>query len=191
MTSDTFVRYLRLFDSFSAQEEDLIREQFPLRKFHEGEELCKIGDVCNSMNFVCSGVLRIYSLSEKGTENTHFFLKENQFCCVLDSFVSQTPSISAIQAACDTEAIVLSRQAMMSVYATIPQLKTAIDQIIQKSLIEKIALRNQYLGEDATTRYTNFLIRQPEIAMRVSLGDVASYLGVTQQSLSRIRKNLV
>jgi len=191
MTSDTFVRYLRLFDSFSAQEEDLIREQFPLRKFHEGEELCKIGEICNSMNFVCSGVLRIYSLSEKGTENTHFFLKENQFCCVLDSFVSQKPSTSAIQAACYTEAIVLSRQAMTAVYTAIPQLKTAIDQIIQKSLIEKIALRNQYLGEDATTRYTNFLIRQPEIAMRVSLADIASYLGITQQSLSRIRKNLV
>lgn len=190
MTADNFIRYLRLFDSFSDQEENLIRSQFPLRKFHEGEELCKIGEVCNAMNFVCSGVLRIYSLSEKGTENTHFFLKENQFCCVLDSFVSHTPSKSAIQAACDTEVIVLQRHTMTNVYTAIPHLKTAIDQIIQKSLIEKIALRNQYLGEDATTRYANFLIRQPEIAMRVSLGDIASYLGVTQQSLSRIRKNL-
>lgn len=191
MIADTFVRYLRLFDSFSDQDEELIREQFPVRKFYEGEELCKIGEVCNAMNFVCSGVLRIYSLSEKGAENTHFFLKENQFCCVLDSFVSQTPSKSVIQAACDTEVIILQRQAMMAVYAEIPHLKTAIDQIIQKSLIEKIALRNQYLGEDATTRYTNFLIRQPDIAMRVPLGHIASYLGITQQSLSRIRKNLV
>ncbi|HTH56043.1 MAG TPA: Crp/Fnr family transcriptional regulator [Cyclobacteriaceae bacterium] len=191
MTSDAFVQYLRLFDSFTDDETSLIRERFPAKKFYEGEQLCKIGEVCHTMNFICNGVLRIYSLNEKGIENTHFFLKENQFCCVLDSFTTQMPSTSAIEAACDTDAIVLHRQAMEMVYNEIPHLKTTINQIIQRSLIEKIALRNLYLGEDATTRYTNFLIRQPEIAMRVSLGDIASYLGVTQQSLSRIRKSMV
>ena len=56
--------------------------------------------------------------------------------------------------------------------------------------MEKIATRNAYMGEDATTRYLKFIQRQPEIALRVPLSDVASYLGITQQSLSRIRRNI-
>jgi len=56
--------------------------------------------------------------------------------------------------------------------------------------LDKIQVRNSYLGEDASLRYRNFLLRQPDIALRVSLADIASYLGITQQSLSRIRKNM-
>jgi hypothetical protein len=55
---------------------------------------------------------------------------------------------------------------------------------------KKIQLRNQYLGKGAAARYQKFLLRQPEVALRVSLRDVASYLGIMQQSLSRIRRQL-
>ena len=71
-----------------------------------------------------------------------------------------------------------------------PYLKELINGITTQSLLEKINVRNSYLGEDAATRYRNFLMRQPDIALRVSLSDIASYLGITQQSLSRIRKNM-
>ncbi len=69
-------------------------------------------------------------------------------------------------------------------------MKELITNITQQTLLEKIRVRNAYMGEDAATRYEKFLAKQPEIALRVPLGDVASYLGVTPQSLSRIRKNM-
>jgi len=76
----------------------------------------------------------------------------------------------------------------MDLYARLPYLRELIDGVIQKGLIEKINTRNAYLGLDSAARYQLFLSRQPEIATRVSLTDVASYLEVTPQSLSRIRR---
>jgi CRP-like cAMP-binding protein len=64
-----------------------------------------------------------------------------------------------------------------------------IDQITQQRLLDKIQLRNSYLGKDAATRYKLFMTQQSDIALRVSLQDIASYLEITPQSLSRIRKN--
>lgn len=106
----------------------------------------------------------------------------------MESFNEQTPAKGAIRAACDAEVIEIPRTALLNIYKQLPYVKQMMDEIFQKSLLDKIAIRNSYLGEDATARYNNFLIRQPEIALRVSLSDIASYLGITQQSLSRIRK---
>jgi hypothetical protein len=65
-----------------------------------------------------------------------------------------------------------------------------INQVTHQALLDKIAIRNAYLGQDSTTRYKTFMANQPEIASKVPLSDIASYLGITPQSLSRIRKNI-
>jgi CRP-like cAMP-binding protein len=94
------------------------------------------------------------------------------------------PAVAGIQTACPTELLVLPRRALQHLATQLPYLQPLIDLITQHTL------RNQYLGEGAAARYQKFLLRQPEVALRVSLRDVASYLGITQQSLSRIRRQL-
>ena len=88
-----------------------------------------------------------------------------------------------LEAARDGELVVLSNAKLTALYEKLPYLKELITGITTQSLLDKIQLRNSYFGEDAATRYRNFLLRQPDIALRVPLSDVASYLGVTQQSL--------
>ena len=95
-----------------------------------------------------------------------------------------------IQAACNTEVLVITKTRLLDLYKKMPYLQTLIDQITQQRLLDKIQIRNTYLGQDAMTRYKLFMMRQPDIALRVSLKDIASYLEITPQSLSRIRKNL-
>ena len=128
--------------------------------------------------------------NEKGNEVTHFFLKENQFCTILNSFNNAVPAEESIQAACDTNVLVINKGKLQSLYEKLPYLKSLIDEITQQALLEKIQIRNAHLGHDSATRYKLFMMRQPEIALRVQLGDVASYLGITPQSLSRIRRNM-
>ena len=84
--------------------------------------------------------------------------------------------------------LVISKAALLDIYEKLPYLKELITGIQQQALLDKIQLRNAFLGEDASARYRLFLMRQPDVALRVPLGDIASYLGVTQQSLSRIRR---
>jgi CRP-like cAMP-binding protein len=187
---DHFINFLCLFKNIPQADIDIIKKELVYRKVTEGEVLFNEGQVCKEMFFICKGVLRIVSQNEKGNKVAYFFLKENQFCSILNSFNNNIVAAEGIEAACDAELVVLKKQKLLSLYEKLPYLKELITGITTQSLLDKIQVRNSYLGEDASTRYRNFLVRQPDIALRVSLSDIASYLGITQQSLSRIRKNM-
>jgi CRP-like cAMP-binding protein len=187
---DSFINFLRLFKNIPDTDAELIRNEVSFRKVAEGEVLFEEGHICREMFFICKGVLRIVAQNDKGNKMTYFFLKENQFCSILNSFNNNIPAAEGIEAACDAELVVLKKQKLFDLYERLPYVKELITGITTQSLLEKINVRNSYLGEDAATRYRNFLMRQPDIALRVSLSDIASYLGITQQSLSRIRKNM-
>lgn len=182
------LNYLQLGKILSEEDQSVILDAFEYRTYKEGETLFQSDHICRQMFFVCKGILRILVQNEHGAEVTHYFLAENRFCTILNSFIKQVVARETIQAACDAEVMCIDRSALMELYSKYPALKTAIDQSVQKTLLEKINTRNTYLGYDSSARYRLFLERQPEIATRVQLGDIASYLGITRQSLSRIRR---
>ena len=187
---DAFINFLGLFKNIPQADIEVIEKEISCRKAIEGEVLLEEGQMCREMFFICKGVLRIVARNEKGNKMAYFFLKENQFCSILNSFNNNIPAIEGIEAACDAELIVLKKQKLLNLYEKLPYLRDLITGITTQALLDKIQIRNSYLGEDASLRYRNFLLRQPDIALRVSLSDIASYLGITQQSLSRIRKTM-
>jgi len=173
-----FINYLQLFKNIPEGDIDIIEHELSYRKVTEGEVLFNEGEICREMFFICKGVLRIVSQNE------------NQFCSILNSFNNNVSATEGIEAACNAELIVLKKQKLLGLYEKLPYLKELINGITTQALLEKIQIRNAYQGEAAAIRYKSFLLRQPDIALRVSLSDIASYLGITQQSLSRIRKNV-
>lgn len=188
--SNELITFLKLFRDIPADDEQLIISALERRSYKEGEYLFRADNICREMYFICNGILRIMVLNEQGNQVTYFFLKENQFCTILNSFNNHVAAHESISAACNVEVLVFSKAALTKLYAQLPYLKTLIDQITQQALLDKIDLKNGYLGHDSTTRYKMFMTRQPDIALRVPLSDIASYLGITPQSLSRIRKNI-
>lgn len=139
---------------------------------------------------IVSGILKITSINEKGNHVTQFFLKENQFCSILSSLNGNTPAEESIVTACECQLLVISKARLLLLYKQLPYFETLLKHITTQTLLSKIQTRNAYMGEDALTRYKKFIDRQPDIALRVPLVDVASYLGITPQSLSRIRRNV-
>ena len=188
--ANALIDFLRLFRDVSEADAELIQQATEERTYKEGNYLFKGGSICREMFFIVDGVLRIMVVNEEGNQVTHFFLKPNQFCTIINSFTNKVKAHESICAACNANVLVLSKFRLDKLYQQLPYLKTLIDQITRQALVDKIALRNAYLGQDSTTRYKTFMARQPEIALRVSLSDVASYLGITPQSLSRIRKKM-
>ncbi|HTI12812.1 MAG TPA: Crp/Fnr family transcriptional regulator [Puia sp.] len=188
--ANPLLAFLQLYRPLSEKDQALIAADFEPRTYREGETLFKGGRTCQEMFFVTNGVLRILATNEKGIDVTHFFTKENQFCTILHSFNNQTPANESIQAACDADVLSITRTRLLALYEKIPYMKELIDQILQQRLLDKIQTRNAYLGEDSVSRYKLFIRQQPDIALRVALKDIASYLGITPQSLSRIRKNI-
>ncbi|MDB5026190.1 MAG: Crp/Fnr family transcriptional regulator [Mucilaginibacter sp.] len=188
--ANQLVSYLEFFQSINDDDKVLITKAFESRSFTEGNHLFYPDHICKELFFICKGILRIVVQNEKGNEVIHYFLKENQFCTILKSFNNQTKAAEGIQAACNVEVLAISKPKLLDLYERLPYLKGLLDQITQQALLDKIELRNSYLGLDSTARYKLFIMQQADVAMRVPLSDVASYLGITQQSLSRIRKNI-
>lgn len=184
------IAYFQLFQSIPEQDQEVIAAHFERKTYREGDLLTTGGKVCHEMFFVCTGVLRILNTTEKGIEVTHFFCKENQFCTILQSFMEETPAEASIQAACDAEVLAITKSRLLALYQQLPYVKEWIETHHQQRLMEKVRIRNTYLGEDAESQYKLFIMQQPDVALRVPLKYIASYLGITPQSLSRIRKNI-
>jgi CRP-like cAMP-binding protein len=184
------ITFLRTFRNIPDTDAALITAAMEERKYKEGDCLFEAGHICRELYFICKGVLRIMSTNESGNEITHFFLKKGQFCTILNSFDNHVIGRDSICAACDTELLAISRNDLDKLYEQIPYLKALINGITHQALLDKIALSSSYRGHDSTTQYKMFLELQPEVALQVPLSDIASYLGITPQSLSRIRKNI-
>ncbi|WP_158799845.1 Crp/Fnr family transcriptional regulator [Pedobacter sp. L105] len=184
------INYLKSLKPISDTDENIITEHFTSKTFKEGDFLILPNKIAKEMFFVCSGVLRIGSTNDKGIELTHYFYNEDRFASILQSFNEETPTSAFIQASCPTEVLSITRNRLLELYEKLPYMKELIDQQNQLRLIEKVNIRNTYLGEDAEGKYKLFMTQHPDIILRIPLKDIASYLGITPQSLSRIRRNI-
>lgn len=185
-----FLHYLRLFRDISEADELLLPHALQPRFLAENTVLVQQGRVCQELFFIVRGVLRLVGQQEDGTQTAYSFCTENHLCPIIDTLTNQLPAAQGIEAACPTEVLVLPRAALLDLCGRLPYLQTIIDTATRRRLLAKEQLRNEYRGKSAASRYQLFLQREPDIARRVSLRDVASYLGITQQSLSRIRRQL-
>jgi CRP-like cAMP-binding protein len=189
MTEPLF-NYLRLYRNISPEDHLVINRHLQCRSVPEGETLLREGKIARELFFISKGVLKIVSTNAKGNDVTQFFLKENHFCTIVHSFNYEEPAGESIVAACEADLIVFNRERLWELYKVLPWFRQLIDSITQQTLLEKIKTRNAYMGEEAAVRYQRFITMQPELALRVSLTDIASYLGITPQSLSRIRRKM-
>jgi CRP/FNR family transcriptional regulator, anaerobic regulatory protein len=182
-------KFLNTYKEIPAADFELIGRHLQHRAIVPGQVLLQQGKTAKELFFVAAGILKIVSTSEKGNDVIQFFIKENKFCTVLYSFNAGIVAHESIVAATNGELLVFSKTSLDALYAQLPYFKSLLESITQQALLNKIQLRNSLMGEEAATRYHKFISQQPDILLRVPLSDVASYLGITQQSLSRIRRN--
>lgn len=185
------ISYLNLFIEVTPQEKALITARCTTRSYTQGEYFLRAGEYCRRIGFVCRGVFRIYVLNSAGEEATSYFMDENRFITNLEPLQTTKPATEYIQASTDAELVVIPKDLLTELEAIDGKWSELIGTITQKSLLEKVYLRNSFLGENATARYQKFLVQQPQVALRVPLQHVASYLGILPQSLSRIRRSLL
>ncbi|HWZ02074.1 MAG TPA: Crp/Fnr family transcriptional regulator [Mucilaginibacter sp.] len=188
--TNCLAKYIQQYRFVPDEDRAWLDQYFEVITAREGDSLFEGGKVCSQLFFVCKGVIRIFSYSDKGVDVTHYFYRENQFCTILESFDKGTVAAPQIEACCDTTVLKISRGKLQEICERLPYLKAIIDEAMQSGLLEKIRVRNSYLGQEAETQYKLFIKQQPDIALRVPVKDIASFLGITPQSLSRIRKQI-
>lgn len=153
-----------------------------------GQHFLKAGDKVNSIIFIAEGIMRTHWLDEKGNDITNFFFKENQFLVPLDSYISGQTSPVSIHAITICKLLIIPREDEQKLATDLPAWQPVFNKIVQASLIRKVADKNVLKGASAKEKYSHFVNENGEIALRTPLQYIASYLEITPQSLSRIRR---
>lgn len=187
---EALINYLLQFGNLNTQQTDFITSKSKELRLRKEDYFSEAGKISKQVGFILEGILRVCYYNNKGEEITVYFIEENNFVVDLDSFDNKIPSSGYVQAVTDTELIVFSAQDWQEIANTIVGWESIVNKIAKKSLLQKIERRNPLVSEDATTRYLAFMEQYPQLVNRIPLSYLASYLGVTQSSLSRIRKKI-
>ncbi|MFP7658130.1 Crp/Fnr family transcriptional regulator [Chryseobacterium proteolyticum] len=172
------------------EEETEIFESFWTEKILEkGDYLLRNGDVCRYDNYVVSGLVKAFYInSENGNEEILYFSIDDWWASDIDSFSKQKTSIYNIQALEKTKVLQINYHSFQNLLRAIPQLERYFRLILESYLgvlQKRLIYHNVY---DAEYRYFDFLERYPDIASRVPQYLIASYLGVSAEFISRLRK---
>lgn len=166
---------------------DAILEAFILNKYQKNYTLKSYGEIANSLFFIEKGLCRIYYVNESGKDITYGFYKEGDFISIAESFFTQSPSVYCIETLEDCLISAISFREFVNLNNKFPAIEKVKSHVLQYFLLIATSRIVALQFQSAQQRYDSLLEQQPEILQRAPLGHIASYLGITQETLSRIR----
>ncbi|ANI87879.1 cyclic nucleotide-binding protein [Arachidicoccus ginsenosidimutans] len=187
---EELTNFILQFGNLNTQQIELIAKKAMEIELHRDAYFSEAGKVPRQVGFILEGILRVCYYDNKGEEVTKYFIDENHLIVDWHHFESNIAASEYVQAVTDCKMLIFSKQHWEELSDTIVGWDNIVHKIIRKALSEKLDRRSPLVSEDATTRYLTFIEKFPSIANRVPLSYIASYLGITQSSLSRIRKNI-
>jgi len=178
------------YKALTQQHIELIESKTELKIIKKGRCFLEAGRVARQLGFLTEGVLRVYLCNKNGEDITRAFITEGHFVLNVFSFNNKIPSEVNFEAVSDCTLLVLSEKDIIELASAIPDWNNIFSKVVAEGLTNKLKISNNMLNQDAKTRYLEFLNTYPGLANRVPLSALASYLGIKQSSLSRIRKNI-
>ena len=184
---DIFRKYLADKITLSDQEFELIESVIVFKKLRKRQYFLQEGDVCHFSAFVCKGLLRYYYVDKKGQEYIMQFAPENYWISDRESMASGMPSKYNIDAIEDSEILLLKKEDFEMIRKTIPAFNDFVNETLKKNVMALQERIHASISLSAEEKYSNFISKYPAINNRVPLHMIASYLGVSAETLSRVR----
>lgn len=188
---EIFKKYLLDKSKVSENDFDLIARLCQIKKLKKHQFLLQEGDVWKYHAFVTKGCLRTYSLDEKGREHILNFAVENWWTGDRESLTSGEASVFNIDALENSELILISKNNFDHLCAEIPAFNDMVNAVLQKSFLAAQSRIHTFISLTAEEKYSKFLEKYPHLPMRVPQGMIASYIGITPETLSRLRRKTV
>jgi CRP-like cAMP-binding protein len=163
---------------------------FNSKKLKKHQFLLNEGEICRYIGFVNSGCLRQYSIDNQGAEHIIQFAIEDWWVSDLHSFLSGLPATYNIDALQDSEVLLLDKSARDELLDACPKMERFFRLLIESNHVATNQRISDSLSASAEERYLKFIKTYPQLFEQVTQNQIASYLGITPQSLSRIRKEL-
>lgn len=183
-------KHLASYNILTQEEIDTFFKLASYRKINKGDFFIREGNTCKEVAFITSGIFRSFYHSSTEKETTYCFLSENSFVTAYSSFISQTKTNENIQALTDVELYNITKEQFVALE------KSSVNWLRLFKIFaeqEYIKLENRIFilqNESAKNRYKKLLETHPNYLKIIPLHYLASYLGITQRHLSRIRKSV-
>ncbi|TKC01248.1 Crp/Fnr family transcriptional regulator [Pedobacter cryotolerans] len=189
---ETLLTYIKRHSESSLSDEDimLIKKSFLFKSLKKKELFLEQGKVCQYTGFIIKGATRQFSIDASGIEHVIQLSIENWWSVDRESFLMKAPSVYNIEAWEDTDLLVLSLENLERIHS-IPAIKEMFWQMNQSNFIASQKRLNYSISLPALERYEEFLKHYPEFVQRFPQHTIASYLGISKETLSRVRNKYV
>lgn len=174
----------------SESETDAFCNLFQQKRIEKKQFLLREGEVCKFEGFVLKGLFRVYHIDSKGFEQILYFAIENWWITDIDSFTNEKPSQLFIEAIEDSEVLLISKKDKEFAYMHIPQIEKLFRVMTQKTHVALQRRMIDNLSKTADQRYIEFIEKYPQLFQRLTNIQIAAYLGISHEFLSKIRKKI-
>jgi len=175
---------------FSPGEKRTFQNAFAFKEVPKNFTLITEGQVAKELYFINKGLLRLYYYKE-GEYITGFIYREHLFAGSYESFLQSAPSIQYLETLEDSELLVLSKEKLDTLYQSIPRINILTRKIAEQRFINAQRILSSFILDSPEQRYEKFASDNSDLLLRVPHHIIASYLGITPVSLSRIRKRIM
>jgi CRP-like cAMP-binding protein len=188
---DLILKNISRFITLTPEEQQYFTSSLRVKRLKKKQYLLQEGDVARYDYFVNKGCLRTYTIDEKGQEHVVQFSIEDWWTGDMYSFLTQKPARYTIDALEDSELLCLERSALEELYIKVPKFERFFRLLLQNAFVSLQERIIASLSQPADERYCTFIIKYPNMEKRLPLKQIASYLGITPESLSRIRSSYI
>ena len=183
------LKYFQRIMPLSQEEIEAIVETMNIQQYKKGTVLLKEGQISAEAYFVLEGCVRQFYLVD-GEEKTNNFFTEEQWVISMQSYGQQKPSNHYLDCCLDSSLVVGNREKEESLYKRFPKLETVSRKVMEKVFAEQQEIMSSYTTDNAEQRYLKLLKSRPDLFQKIPQYQIARYIGVKPESLSRIRKRL-
>jgi CRP-like cAMP-binding protein len=182
--------YLQENTSLSKADLEEVVRLFKFRKVKRNTKVEQEGQVCKHFYFVVKGCLRLYEIDKKGNEVTGKFALENSIISAITSFITQKKSRDFLSAYEQSELLIISREDFFNAFNTFPEIANLYHKFMEFAFIHSQMRVYIFLGMEGIDRLRWVLEHEPNLLTRISSKAVASYLGMTNSTLSKLKAKL-
>ena len=186
---EILAQYLKNNALLTDHEIEQFRARAIIKKLRKKQYLLQEGDICHYNSFIAKGCMRLYHVGNNGAEHILKFAVENWWIADYESYNSGNPAKNNIDALEDSELVMIEKNDLDELSKTIPNFQQFREKLDARSFDANQNRILSNISDTAEKRYENFIEKYPFFFNRVPLHMVASYLGLTRETLSRIRSN--
>lgn len=186
---EELLKYALQFTDLSDEEKQAVMDEIPIETFKKGTILLREGEISTTCFFILKGCVRKYSVID-GEEKTTAFYTENEAVVSFNSYTQQVPADHYFICMEDTTTVVGYREREAEMYIRFPKFESLSRMFMSQDLGKAQEEMAVFITSTAEERYLHLLQNRPDLLQRVPQHQIASYLGITPESLSRIRKRM-